>query len=279
MFKDSLDAKKIIAAQDENGLWGNFHSLAEPTNKPYTTEQALRRLEILGYTKFDLPIKRTIDFMEACLRRNAIMPDRREESHNWDIFMELMLATWIRRFSNDSDCAKEIALKWAHIVSMGFKDGKLNPEEYNDAYQQIFGEKIYGGVFKDCANFYHVSLLKGMLEPQIEMNFIDYILNHPQGIYYLGYNKKLKELPDKFDSKQTVKFIASIKLLQEYDYGMSQLGYVERWLNKHKASASTWELSSNVKDKIYLPLSESWRKKERRINDCTYFINEIVSTK
>lgn len=77
MFKNTQNAMTIISAQGENGLWGNFHTLSEPTNKPYTREQALRRLEILGYTIEDEPIKRTVEFMEACLKGESVMVDRR----------------------------------------------------------------------------------------------------------------------------------------------------------------------------------------------------------
>ena len=38
--------KEILAQQDENGLWGNFHTLSKPSKAPITTEQALRRLYV-----------------------------------------------------------------------------------------------------------------------------------------------------------------------------------------------------------------------------------------
>ena len=49
MHKDVKWAKQIISLQDREGKWRIFHSLSQPTNT-ITTEQALRRLERLGYT-------------------------------------------------------------------------------------------------------------------------------------------------------------------------------------------------------------------------------------
>lgn len=50
MYKNSKWSKEIISLQKEEGLWGYFHTLSEPDKYPITTEQALRRLLILGYT-------------------------------------------------------------------------------------------------------------------------------------------------------------------------------------------------------------------------------------
>ena len=56
-------AEQIIALQNNDGTWGNeFHSLSVPNNKkPLTTEQALRRLKLLGFTINDEPIRKSVD--------------------------------------------------------------------------------------------------------------------------------------------------------------------------------------------------------------------------
>lgn len=45
--------QEIVSLQHEDGSWGLwFHSMGKPTSRfPLTTEQALRRLSILGLTK------------------------------------------------------------------------------------------------------------------------------------------------------------------------------------------------------------------------------------
>lgn len=54
MHKDGKWAKQIISLQEDDGKWGCFHSLSQVYNSPLTTEQALRRLERLGYTLLNL---------------------------------------------------------------------------------------------------------------------------------------------------------------------------------------------------------------------------------
>ncbi|NLM77193.1 MAG: hypothetical protein GX173_03790 [Ruminococcaceae bacterium] len=58
--KDSKWASQILTRQHDDGSWGHFRSLSNPTKaQPMTTEQALRRLRILGFTKNVLYLKGT----------------------------------------------------------------------------------------------------------------------------------------------------------------------------------------------------------------------------
>ena len=67
--KNSIFAQQILALQREDGTWGPyFHALGQPTGvREITTEQALRRLRILGFTLDDPPIGKAVDCMTACL--------------------------------------------------------------------------------------------------------------------------------------------------------------------------------------------------------------------
>jgi hypothetical protein len=93
-YKGGKWAKKILELQHEDGSWGYFHTLSNPSQKqPMTTEQALRRLEILGFTIDDKPVKKTVDYMNNCLIGKIKIPDHEGKTHNWKIYTELMLST------------------------------------------------------------------------------------------------------------------------------------------------------------------------------------------
>ena len=67
-YKNSKWALEIIELQREDGSWGYFHTLSNPSKRyPITTEQAIRRLEILGYTIDDEPILKAVSYMHDCL--------------------------------------------------------------------------------------------------------------------------------------------------------------------------------------------------------------------
>ena len=67
MHKNGKWAKQIIDWQNDDGSWGDYHSLAVAGNSRITTEQAVRRLERLGYTIDDECIQKAVQYMSDCL--------------------------------------------------------------------------------------------------------------------------------------------------------------------------------------------------------------------
>ncbi|WP_461257455.1 hypothetical protein [Treponema sp. R80B11-R83G3] len=139
-YKDGKWAREIIQLQHDDGSWGYFHSLSNPSPKqPMTTEQALRRLEILGFTIEDKPIKSAIKYMNDCLIGKNRPPDREEKLHNTKIYMELMLSTWIRRFTEENKMANKTAGKWAEIINSSFKNGYYDHNNYINVFEKTLG--------------------------------------------------------------------------------------------------------------------------------------------
>ena len=68
MYKDTKWAKQIISLQDDEGKWGYFHTLYGDSKSSYTTEKALRRLEVLVYTIQDDCIQKAVYYMKDCLK-------------------------------------------------------------------------------------------------------------------------------------------------------------------------------------------------------------------
>lgn len=277
MYKDSIWAKEIIALQNNEGSWGYFHTLSEPSKYPITTEQALRRLQILGYTIDDEPIEKAVSYLCDCLAGKNHLPDRREKLHNWDIFTNLMLSTWIRRFTNEIDKANIVAETWANILTHAFSNEEYKHNEYVNAYEAIFGMKPRGGRLVDFVSFYQVSLVSDQLDESTESKVFDYILNKEDGIYYI-YDQCLSILPDSFTSKQASRYIGAIELLSLYRRNISKLKFVIDWLKSNQNQFGIWDMGSGVKDHIYFPLSNTWRQKKTREMDCTSRINKLLFT-
>ena len=276
MYKNTKWAKEIISLLDEEGKWGYFHTLFADSKSSYTTEKALRRLEKLGYTIEDACIQKAVSYMNDCLTGIKEIPDKREKLHDWNIFTSLLLATWIRRFTKDNAAANAVAEKWAKIVTIAFKDGKYNHQEYIRAFYDIFGMKPKGGKLIDFVQFYGVSIINGCLDKETEIKVLEYIINKPDGIYYT-YDKCIKILPDVFESKQASWYLGSIELLSEYETAKYQLQFVVDWIKENIKENGKWDMGRSTKDGLYFPLSNDWRKDETREFDCTNRIMKLLN--
>ena len=276
MYKETKWAEKIISLQDEEGKWGDFHSLSAHSEVPITTEQALRRLEILGYSMEDDCIQKAVSYMNDCLTGKKQIPDRREKLHDWNIFTSMILAAWIRRFTKEYASANAVAEKWAKIITTAFQNGQYDHKAYGNAYYEIMGIKPKGGRMVDFTQFYVVSLISDLLDDRTEIRVVNYILDKPDGIYYV-YDRCLRELPAEFAGKQLSRYLGAMELLAEYPQGRGELAFVVNWLMKHQRDNGTWDMGSAAKGLPYFPLSDNWRNRKAREADCTRRIENLIT--
>ena len=280
-FKEGKWAKKIIELQHDDGSWGYFHTLSNPRpNQPMTTEQALRRLEVLGFTIEDKPVKKAVNYLNDCLTGKNRIPDREEKTHNWNVYVELMLSTWIRIFTDKNAAANKAASKWNEIITASFASGRYDHAAFIGKQESVFNTKINpkAGRHVDFVHFYTVSLLTNSLDEKTEKLFFKYILNHDAGIYYI-YSGKLNVVPESFVSKKTTSYLRAIELLAKYKNPecKKQLRFVSKWLKENATGKNRWDMGKQSKDGINLPLSDSWKTAESRISDCTHRITGLLA--
>jgi hypothetical protein len=261
--------QQILALQHEDGSWDCFHALSQPTKEQLmTTEQALRRLRILGLTKDDEPIARALSYME----HNLLQPHPtvfHEKKHNSKTYGDLMLAAWIRLFDSNNNAALSIAKKWAKVITCTFQSGEYSHTEYVAAYESEFTKlNPKAGCLADFVVFYQLALLPGLLSRKIESSMLDYVLIHPRGIVYI-YNSRLDTLPEQFASRKANGYLSALELLSDYSLAPKKLRFAVDWLKNQQDENGLWDMGSVVKDGIHFPLSYSWRKVEDRKRDCT----------
>jgi len=267
--------REILKLQLEDGSWGIFHSLSLPTRRQHiTTEQALRRLQILGLTRDDEPIQRAVEYMQQCINQPQ-HPIFNEISHDPKIYSDLMLSTWLRLFDAENEAAKPIAGKWVKIIEAAFAEGKYDPQCYSVAYRDAFGKNPRGGRLADFVTFYQIALVRGLLTNQTEDCFLDYVIGHKTGIYYV-YDKPLTVLPENFASRQTSWYLAALELLAGFQSAPGKLGFTIDWILKNMDHDGQWDLGPSSKDGVHFPLSDSWQKIEDRRRDCTARVKRLL---
>lgn len=267
--RQSKWAALILDAQQPDGTWGTgFHGLAQPTNAPLTTEQALRRLHTLGFTIADEPIRRIVDTMSACLQGERKIDAYWEKGIDWAMYEPLMLAAWIRRFEPDNADALAYASRWARVVEAAFADGILNESAWDKAYEAEFHRRERHPKPIHLSALYHTMLLPGVLSRKTEQAFVQHLLTRPDGMYYV-YPKPLIHPPVAFAAKETSCWLAALELLAEYPAAWEQLRFAAVYLHLNKLPDGQWDLGPKVNDRIYFPLSDSWRTEALRQSDCT----------
>ena len=266
-------ARAILSAQQEDGTWGAvFHCMAQPTAKPLTTEQALRRLHALGFTIEDEPIRRCVDTMAACLRGERKIDTYWEKGLDWAMFEPLMLAAWIRRFDRCQPDALTYARRWARVAEAAFATGTLNEAAWNTAYEAEFHRKERHPQPLGLWAFYHAMLLPGVLTSSTERAFVQHILH--TGMYYI-HPAPLIIPPAELASKQASYWLAALELLAEYPCAHEALAFATAWLYLN-ATDGQWDFGPKASDKVYFPLSDSWHSAAIRRVDCTERIRSFL---
>ena len=215
-YKNGKWATKIIDLQKEDGSWGYFHTVAMPASgKAIATEQAINRLRRLGFTKHDEPIQKALAYMHKCLADTSQMPDNREKRMDWNIFVELMLSAWIRKFTDGDSLANDITKKWRTVVEAAFRNGQYDPDIYIDKFYEIMKPK-YGTVKRHKEvlrlNYYYpISLLAGEIDERFEKAFFDFTMNSETGYYY-GFVGSVLQPPNDFCSKEASRYLSAIEL-------------------------------------------------------------------
>lgn len=271
-------AAAILATQNADGTWGSmFHSMALPTNAPLTTEQALRRLHTLGFSIEDEPIRRIVDTMVACLRGERKIDTWWEKGVDWAMFEPLMLAAWIRHFDPEQPDALAYARRWARVIEAAFASGELDKSAWNAAYEAEFHRRERHPNPIGFTPMYHAMLLPGVLSPAAENALVRHILH--TGMYYI-YAKPLMDPPVAFASKETSYWLAALELLAEYPSTRTQLAFAAAHLYLSIGPDGLWDMGAKANDKVYFPLSDSWRTEAARKTDCTErirrFLNKIT---
>lgn len=282
-YKNGKWATQIIASQKHDGSWGYFHTLAMPSSgKAITTEQAIHRLRRLGFTKDDVPIQKALAYMHNCLANTSLLPDPREKRMDWDIFIALMLSSWIRKFTDDDPLANQTAKKWRTVVEAAFQNGQYDPDIYVHTLYEVlkpkYGTKKRHKELLRLPYYYPIALLAKEIDKSIEKAFFDHVMGSAQGYYY-GFVGSVLQPPSNFCSKEASRFLSAIELYCDYPnrYCKAKLQPVVAWLNANRNENGRWDMGAKVKDGTYFPLSDSWRTAALRETDCTYRIDKIIT--
>lgn len=131
--------------------------------------------------------------------------------------------------------ALAFARRWAEVVEKTFAGGAFDRAAYAAAYADQFSVKQKGAREIDFVDFYHLTLVRGLISPETEGHMLDYVLSKPDGIYYI-YDKPLNQPPKIFTSKKASRYLAALELLADYPLAREKLGFALDWLESNRGA-------------------------------------------
>jgi len=278
-LKEDLLSSKIIKEitdqQLDDGSWDYFHTLSSRSQTNITTENAVRRLLLLGLDKTDEPIRKAFIYMEQFLKKEIDIRDGKEKLSDWNEITDLFAAAWMLEIDNESDIAGEVAHKWAELISLSFSGESFDFIEYSKAFNDIFHVKAGKRVW-DIESFHIAAILQNRITPDVEEKFVNYILNNDKGIYYVTHRRKLIDLPETFMSRETSRFLYAHNLLSRYSSYKDKCDFVTQWLMENQEDNGFWDLGPKARDNTFFPLSGSWRNPINRKIDSTLYIQKYL---
>ncbi len=267
--------------QLDDGSWGRFHTQdtkVKPRPRFPTTEAAIMRAIALGLDRSSPMLKHTISFLESHINGECIWRDHAEKHDHpglWDYSTRLMSASNLAFIDKDHPLVEVASSLVAEATVTAFSTGEYNREQ--EIRYHIIRSGINSRRHLPCHNRYGLLLLAALqnrLIPEIEMSLLRYVMQKPEGIFYI-YSSSIADLPPVSD-RRFARWLSALELLAEFE-GWKQLGEgAIEWIWKQRNPDGLWDFGAKTPKEHYFPLSSNWRKETNRVIDCSVRVLSLL---
>lgn len=283
VLKTSLDTDTLINARQEmlqsrwvqelkieqrrDGSWGRFHSATKTKRKILTTEAAVERGLALGLEASDPIFQTTISYLSRLLDGSADFPDPPERNNRWATGKQLFIASTLARISPTIPILDKTWKLWATIAEHTFASGRYDQEAEIRAHQMLTGATVKDSYLM-LNNRYQLALLgsrASKLSKTLENALVDWVWHKEDGIGYLGI--PLSNPPSRFTHGMLDRLFTSLEILSYFPSWRRLACNMISWLWTQRNRDGFWDFGPRASMSVYLPLSESWRKKACRQHD------------
>jgi hypothetical protein len=122
-----------------------------------------------------------------------------------------------------------------------------------------------------------LSAIDHQLPGDVERMLLDFVMHAPMGIYYV-YDKVISMQPAIL-SKGFLGWSKAHRLLSRFHLWKHLAQDALNWIWAQRTSQGFWDLGSKVSRRPYssFPLSETWKRPENRIMDCSVEMLVLLS--
>lgn len=254
--------------QQKDGGWGRFHSMDSRTRRKIkTTEIGIERGLALGLDATDPIFRDAVSYLSRLLEGSIDFPDRPERNDRWPTGKQLFVAATLARLKPEFSVLDAAWELWATIANRTFASGEYDPDAEIRAHQELTGASVKDS-YLVLNNRYSLALLGSRvthLPSDTENALVAWIWHKEDGVGYLGV--PLSGPPVRFSLGALDRWFASLELLLSFPSWHGLAKDVIDWLWAQRNREEFWDFGPRASTSYYLPLSESWRKKQNRKYD------------
>lgn len=254
--------------QEKDGSWGRFHSMDSKSKKKIkTTEFGVKRGLALGLEATDSIFRDTVRYLSCLLDGTVDFPDPPERNDRWRTGVQLFTAATLAQIQPDLPILDEVWDLWANIARRTLASGIYNPDVEIRAHRELTGASVKDSYLL-LDNQYALALLgsrAARLPSNTERALVAWVWHKKDGVRYLGV--PLSSPPHHLTPGTLDRWFTSLELLSCFPSWREFAKDVIDWLWTQRNQEGFWDFGPRASTSFYLPLSESWRKRQNRQYD------------
>ncbi|MEA3336611.1 MAG: hypothetical protein U9R25_11920 [Chloroflexota bacterium] len=275
---ESHGVRELAAEQWPDGSWGAFHSQASRRKqKIITTEMGVERALALGLDASHPILQKAANYIIQIMKGEFEFPDRQEKNDRWQMGKRLFLASTLSLIHSDHPLLEEDRTSWLEIARRTFQSGAYREEDEIRAHIALTGATVKDS-YLVLNGKYQLNLLgfrAGALPPPLEQILLQWLWERPDGIGYL--NIPLKPPPPQQPGPLD-RWLASLEMLARlFPAAPEIVGEAFTWLWEKQNEQGYWDFGPRPASITYLPLYDSWRKRQNRTFDWTTRVLALLS--
>jgi hypothetical protein len=270
-LKESRCVRELAGEQWPDGGWGRFHSRdTRHKQRIPTTEAGVERALALGLDRSHPILHKASRYIVDIMNGERPFPDPHEQNDRWPAGMRLFLASTLSLIQPDHPLLDQDRRLWLEIARRALRSGVYREEDEIQAHAGLTGATVKNS-YLVLDGRYQLNVLgsmPGMLSEELESALLRWLWTRPHGIGYLEvplYGPPPCHKPGSFD-----RWLASLELLARLFPAWVHFARESiEWLWAQRNDQGLWDLGPRSPASVYLPLSDSWRRRQNRVYDWT----------
>lgn len=274
--------KLLGSSQLPDGTWGRFHTQDTSVRQPFlTTEGGIVVALSCGLDRTHPILVKAQAAILYYVEGKTCWPDPPEKHDNplaWYVWVRHYSAAVLSQIDPFHPYLEEYWNLWTRAVQAAFQSGSYDRQQEIVALNALMDCRMKKPVpFHTKYPLLILSATHNQLPGDLEHRLLEFILQYPAGIYY-SYDKPIHTQPGIHD-RHFWGWTQAHRLLTRFRLWKEMGAEALNWIWAQRSEQGFWDLGSQIARRPYtsFPLSESWRRVENRIIDCTVEMLTLLS--